>query len=47
MPVTKSGKKTLKSYQEQYGVRRGRNYFYASIKKGIPGSKKWHEKGSK
>lgn len=47
MPLTESGKRTLKSYQKQYGVRKGRNYFYASIEKKVPGSSKWHRKDKK
>lgn len=42
MPLTKTGKKVLKSMREQYGER-AEEVFYASINKGVTGSKKWHK----
>jgi len=49
MPLTKEGRKVLKKYQEQYGEEQGKQYFYASINKGVKGSEKWHKgrKGKK
>lgn len=35
MPLTESGKKILKSYQKQYGKKKGERFFYASIRKGV------------
>lgn len=45
MPLTESGRETLESFKKKYGEDKGEEYFYASIKKGVPGSRKWH--GSK
>lgn len=42
MPLTKSGKKVLASMKKQYGVKKGKSVFYASIKAGKKGSEKWH-----
>lgn len=41
-PLTKSGKKVMSSMQSEYGVKKGRGVFYASINKKKPGSSKWH-----
>ena len=46
MPVTDSGKKVLSSMQSQYGEKKGKSVFYASINKGKPNSSKWHGKKS-
>lgn len=46
MPLTESGSKVLSSMQKQYGGEKGKRVFYASINKGKPGSKKWHQKRS-
>lgn len=35
MPLTKTGKKVLRSFQRQYGKEVGEDYFYASLNKGI------------
>lgn len=43
MPVTKSGKKVMRSMKKQYGER-GEEVFYRSVKKGVAGSEKWHKK---
>lgn len=34
MPLTKSGKKVLHSFEERYGEERGRSIFYAAENKG-------------
>lgn len=47
MPLTESGKKTLAGFKKKYGKKEGESYFYASIKKGIPGSRGWHESKGK
>lgn len=41
-PLTKSGKKVLASMKSEYGSKKGKEVFYASINKGKKGSKKWH-----
>jgi len=43
MPLTKQGKKVLKSMRKQYGTQKGKHVFYASINKGVKGSKRWHK----
>ena len=41
MPLTKKGKKIMKSMKKQYGAKRGEQVFYASLnKKKIKGVKK-------
>jgi len=35
MPLSKKGKKIMKSMQKQYGSKRGKSVFYASFNKGI------------
>ena len=35
MPLTKKGKKILGSFRKQYGTKKGTEYFYRSINKGI------------
>ena len=44
MPLTKSGKKVLRNMAKEYGAKKGKEVFYASINKGKPGSSKWHGK---
>lgn len=44
MPLTKQGKKTLASMVKEYGGKKGKEVFYASINKGKAGSEKWHKK---
>lgn len=44
MPLTKTGKKVMKSMKKQYGSEKGKEVFYASIKKSAKGSSKWHKK---
>lgn len=43
MPITKSGKKVLSSMKKEYGEKKGKEVFYASINKGKKGSTKWHK----
>lgn len=45
MPITKSGEKVLSSMESQYGTKKGKEVFYASITKGKKGSSKWHGRG--
>lgn len=35
MPITKKGKKILKVIKKQYGAKKGKQVFYASINKGV------------
>lgn len=44
MPLTKSGNKVLSSMKKEYGGKKGKQVFYASINKGKKGSAKWHGK---
>ena len=44
MPLTKSGQEVLASMKKQYGEKKGKEVFYASINKGKAGSAKWHGK---
>lgn len=44
MPLTKTGKKVMKGMVEQYGAKKGKEVFYASINKGVKGSSQWHKK---
>ena len=47
MPMTKKGKKIMRSMKEQYGPDRGEEVFYASANKGtIKGVEKMREGGS-
>jgi hypothetical protein len=34
MPLTKTGKKVLRSMRKEYGTKKGQSVFYASINKG-------------
>jgi len=47
MPLTASGRKVLAKYKKQYGVKKGKEFFYASIEKKKKGSTKWHERRKK
>ena len=47
MPLTASGGKILDSMEDEYGNKKGKSVFYASIKKGKPGTSKWHKKKKK
>lgn len=44
MPLTQTGRKILNTMIKKYGSKKGEGVFYASIHKGVPGSKQWHEK---
>jgi len=44
MPLTSSGKSVLASMKKQYGAKKGKEVFYASIQAGKKGSEKWHGK---
>lgn len=44
MPLTKTGNKVLSNMEEQYGEKKGKAVFYASINKNKPGSSSWHKK---
>jgi len=44
MPLTKKGEKIKRSMVKQYGTKKGKQVFYASINKGKAGSSKWHGK---
>lgn len=44
MPLTKDGSKVMASMQSEYGAKKGKSVFYASVNKGKPGSSKWHRK---
>ena len=48
MPLTKTGNEVLGSMRKTYGSeKKAKSVFYASINKGKPGSKSWHQKSSK
>jgi hypothetical protein len=46
MPVTKTGEKVKRAMTKQYGKKKAKQVFHASINKGKAGSSSWH-KGSK
>lgn len=46
MPLTKTGSEVMANMTKEYGAKKGKSVFYASINKGKPGSTKWHAKGS-
>ena len=46
MPITSTGRKVLADMVEEYGVKKGKQVFYASINKGKRGSRKWHRSKS-
>ena len=43
-PLTKPGKKVMSNMKSEYGEKKGKSVFYASINKGKKGSSKWHGK---
>jgi hypothetical protein len=43
MPLTKKGKKVMSNMKKEYGSKKGKQVFYASINKGKSGSKSWHK----
>ncbi len=44
MPLTAQGRKILASMKKEYGGKKGKAVFYASIQKKKKGSSKWHKK---
>lgn len=44
MPLTDSGEKVMANMTKEYGAKKGKSVFYASINKKKAGSKKWHQK---
>ena len=42
MPLTRSGNRVLQNMEKEYGKKKGKSVFYASINKGKQGSVKWH-----
>ncbi len=44
MPLTSSGKKVMKNMSKEYGNKKAKQVFYASINKNKPGSEQWHKK---
>lgn len=42
-PLTKTGKKVMRSMVKQYGKKRGKRIFYSSIQAKKKGSRKWHK----
>jgi len=44
MPLSRAGERFLMKMKRNYGDKKGREIFYASINKGKPGSNKWHRK---
>lgn len=47
MPLTRSGLKVMQSMMREYGKKKGRSVFYASMMKQNPGSNRWHSKKKK
>lgn len=45
MPHTKEGKKVFNAMKKEYGNKRGKEVFYASIVKGKSGSSDWEGPG--
>jgi hypothetical protein len=45
MPLSSSGEAVLGKMKKEYGDKKGKSVFYASINKGKAGSSKWHESG--
>lgn len=43
MPMTKSGKKVMKSMAKTYGKKKAKSVFYATINSKKKGTKKWHK----
>jgi hypothetical protein len=44
MPLTEKGREVMRAMVKQYGMKKGKSVFYASINKGKPGSSQWHGK---
>lgn len=47
MPLTNRGQQVLGNMQRQYGSKKGKQVFHASINKGNPGTEKLHTYGKK
>ena len=47
MPLTRAGKEVMHNMKKEYGAKKGKQVFYASINKGKPGSSKWHGKSKR
>ena len=47
MPLTDKGKKVLAEMIAEYGTKKGRDVFYASMNKDKPVSESWHLKSKK
>jgi hypothetical protein len=45
MPLSDSGKEVMESMKREYGEKKGKKVFYASINKGKSGSGKCHRAG--
>ena len=43
MPLTAEGKKVLQNMVRQYGQKKGKQVFYASINAGKKGSENWEQ----
>jgi hypothetical protein len=43
MPLTKTGRKVMRSMTKTYGRKKGKQVFYASINARKAGSRKWHK----
>lgn len=44
MPLTKTGQKVMAAMQKEYGPKKAKEVFYASINARKAGSSKWHPK---
>jgi hypothetical protein len=44
MPLTKTGEKVMSNMKKEYGDKKARSVFYASMNAKKPGSSKWHLK---
>lgn len=42
MPLKKTGKKVLKNMEKEYGEKKGKSVFYASINAKKKGTEDWH-----
>ena len=43
MPLTSVGKRVLANMGKEYGTKKAKDVFYASINANKPGSKTWHK----
>ena len=41
-PISATGSQVMSSMRKQYGAKKGKQVFHASINKGVKGSSKWH-----